>query len=315
MRFFNYSRFSYSFVILKESINKYMSMNQNESEHSFGGAWTELKLEILGKYLHFYTTALKDKFELLYIDAFAGTGTRIEKSPELPLLNEEEEKVIYKGSAKIALEIEKKFDRYLFIEKNTKRYNELKELREEYPDLYIRVTNNDANQEIQRICNKPILKSGKYRGVIFLDPYGNSVEWKTLESISQTESFDIWFLFPLSGVYRQASHDFNKVEEYKKENLNKMFGTEAWVDAFYKKQTEQDLFGENEKTERINIQEIEAWVQSRLKDCFSHVSKPLPLPIEGTQMFSLFFCTSNKSGKAIGLALKVANHILKQHEK
>ncbi len=151
--------------------------------------------------------------------------------------------------------------------------------------------------------------------MIFLDPYGNNVEWITLESISSTRSFDVWFLFPISGVYRQASHKRETIEEYKKENLNSMFGTDSWEDAFYKKHTEQDLFGSHEKEKRIGVKEIEKWVKSRLEKCFSYVSKPLSLPQEGAQLFSLFFCTTNTSEKAIGLALKVANHILKQHDK
>ena len=42
---------------------------------SFGGPWTEQKLEILRRYLDAYTTALKGQgFQLIYIDAFAGAG-------------------------------------------------------------------------------------------------------------------------------------------------------------------------------------------------------------------------------------------------
>jgi hypothetical protein len=47
--------------------------------HSYGGPWTELKLDVLKKYLNFYTDALKNqRFEKWYIDAFAGTGERHE---------------------------------------------------------------------------------------------------------------------------------------------------------------------------------------------------------------------------------------------
>ena len=43
---------------------------------SFGGPWTEKKLEILRRYLDAYTTALKNqRFTLYYVDGFAGAGT------------------------------------------------------------------------------------------------------------------------------------------------------------------------------------------------------------------------------------------------
>ena len=42
---------------------------------SFGGPWTQEKLEILRQYLDTYTTVLKNQpFNLTYIDAFAGSG-------------------------------------------------------------------------------------------------------------------------------------------------------------------------------------------------------------------------------------------------
>ena len=44
-------------------------------KQQFGGKWTVEKLDILKRYIHFYTTALKrQNFHLIYIDAFAGTG-------------------------------------------------------------------------------------------------------------------------------------------------------------------------------------------------------------------------------------------------
>lgn len=292
-------------------------MAGNETDHIFGGVWTEVKLEILKKYLNFYTKALKNqRFELLYIDAFAGTGSRTEKIPESPLFGKEEEKIKYDGSVQIALQAEPRFDRYLFIEKNKKRYKELEKLSKKLEGkVHIKVTNDDANKVIQELAKKPIWSSNKYRGVLFLDPYGNHVEWDTLEAIASTKSFDLWFLFPISGVYRQASHDKEKMEDYKKDNLNMMFGTNSWEDAFYKTKEQSDLFGNREETERMNVKEIETWVKKRLGECFFHVSDPLPLPQSGAQLFSLFFCVTNPSGKALGLALKAANHILKQHEK
>ena len=49
--------------------------NDNNDRHSFGGAWTLLKLAVLKKYLSAFTLALsKQNFRLVYVDAFAGTG-------------------------------------------------------------------------------------------------------------------------------------------------------------------------------------------------------------------------------------------------
>ena len=45
----------------------------------FGSGWTVLKLDAVEEYLSAYTTALKDKFKLCYIDAFAGSGSVVIK--------------------------------------------------------------------------------------------------------------------------------------------------------------------------------------------------------------------------------------------
>ena len=43
---------------------------------TFGGSWTQEKLNILSGYLEAYTTALKSQpFQLIYVDAFAGEGS------------------------------------------------------------------------------------------------------------------------------------------------------------------------------------------------------------------------------------------------
>ncbi len=284
-------------------------------DHYFGGAWTEIKLDILRKYLDFYTKALsKQGFELLYIDAFAGTGSRTEIIPSAPILNQEKEKVSLDGSARIALNIEKQFDRYLFIETNSKRIKELEKIRAEFRNTYIRIENADANNVIADLASKSIWDCNKFRGVIFIDPYGMEVSWETLKAIKTTESFDIWYLFPISGVCRQAARDYSKMEEYKKKALDKLFGTRDWEKAFYQKVSQQGLWEDKENTVRtVTIKQMEEWVSNRLKSIFSFVSKPVVLPPKGAQLYSLYFCVTNSSPKAIGLAQKAANFIIKGH--
>jgi hypothetical protein len=53
------------------------NLNELMTTHHFGGSWTDEKLERLARYLTAYTTALKNqRFQKIYIDAFAGTGFR-----------------------------------------------------------------------------------------------------------------------------------------------------------------------------------------------------------------------------------------------
>jgi hypothetical protein len=64
--------------------------------------------------------------------------------------------------------------------------------------------------------------------------------------------------------------------------------------------------------ERVaDVDAIEAFVYKRLSGLFPKVLKPLRLKDDrGVPMFALFFAISNPEGRAIGLATKIANHIL-----
>jgi len=280
--------------------------------HYFGGPWTEVKLDVLKQYLNMYTNALSNqKFNLLYIDACAGTGQRSEKREALPLLGTEMKSIDLDGSARIAIKTSPKFDKYLFIEKNKKRFQVLEKIKNENPDIDITVENGDANMILQKLMGSSRWSTRKIRGVIFLDPYGLEIDWKTMLAIASTQSLDVWFLFSISGVVRQASKDHTKMEDYKKDRLNRLFGTGDWQEAFYKKRTIPGLFEVIESHRReADVQQIESWVKMRLETCFSYVEAPLRLPFSGPQLYSLFFCVSNSSGKAIALAKKLARHII-----
>ena len=108
------------------------------SEHVFGGEWTRDKLERVRKYLQAYTTIFHGNeraahFTTSFVDAFAGTGDRKDSSipglSETPLLDVESDddlQDLQKGSARIALEVEPSFDRYIFIEHKEKELRNLR---------------------------------------------------------------------------------------------------------------------------------------------------------------------------------------------
>ena len=286
--------------------------------HKFGGQWTEVKLSILRDYLSFYTTALKNQpFDLIYIDAFAGTGEREQKLEAVPILNEEEEIQIKAGSVRIALEVTPPFASYHFIEKKPSHLERLQAVITEpgYQNLKITIYPGDANEKLQEIISKQFQAKNK-RAVLFLDPYGLNVEWSVLEAINATRRIDVWFLFSLSGLYRNASLEFEKIEEYKKQRINRIFGTTEWQSIFYTSQyqpVQGDLFGApqpNKLNRTATVPELENYVLQRLSSLFHYVEKPVALPRTGSQLFSLFLCVSNPNEKAVALAKKVARHII-----
>jgi len=284
--------------------------------HEFGGQHTEIKLAIVESYLKAYTTALRNKFrDLWYIDAFAGTGKRTTRTIFRggEILDERPIEIIdqRRGSAQIAIDIRPKFDRLVFIEKNPAYCVELRRLQQQHQDRDIVVVEGDANQSIQTEIAWDGWQSA--RGVCFLDPYGMEVEWATLEAIAKTRSIDVWFLFPLSGLYRQATRSFANIDASKRAALTRMFGSEQWINELYHGRLTNDLFGSTFEIVRSeDVAGLERYVQSRLATIFPKVLKPLALPIgKKPQRFSLFLCISNDDPKAIALATRIGNYILK----
>ena len=108
-----------------------------KSNHQFGGKWTTEKLERVAKYLRAYSTIMtKQAFRFAYIDAFAGTSYRTQKSSEVqgellfPEFAEKETRRFLEGSARIALQVTPRFSKYIFIEKELTRCNELNKLKD-----------------------------------------------------------------------------------------------------------------------------------------------------------------------------------------
>ncbi len=146
----------------------------------FGGNWTEEKLKSVRKYLSAYTTIMnKQPFRFAYIDAFAGTGYRtLKKNENSSELMFPEMLEFLDGSARVALKVEPRFDRYIFIEKDKDRFSKLQKLKDDFPHLHdrIKLVQAEANTYVQKLCRHNWLRSGR-RAVLFLDPYGMAVKW------------------------------------------------------------------------------------------------------------------------------------------
>jgi three-Cys-motif partner protein len=275
-----------------------------DTNQHFGGTWTIEKLDILSEYLNFYVTALKNyKFKKIYIDAFAGSG-------EITLGKGGE---IIEGSTRLALKAKTKFDRYLFIEKKKEYSDQLRQTIDaefsDYKDI-ISIFNGDCNEVLRKICNDIDWKYN--RAILFLDPYATEVNWETLKTIAITKAIDVWYLFPFSAVNRLMKNN-GEIEASWREVLNRIFGDDSWEQEFYKEDQQTNLFGDINYFKDVSVQALSNYVCKRLKTIFPDVCKtPRVLyNSKNSPLFLFCFAVSNDSPKAISLALKVANHILK----
>jgi three-Cys-motif partner protein len=295
-------------------------MAKRTQEHRFGSGHTETKLDVLTKYLQAYMSIMKNqRFSLWYIDAFAGSGTRIEVREAVNDLFGEiaEERKPFEGSASRALKIERPFHHYRFIESHNGRRRELEKLIANYPEIDAKCLKGDANDELKALLSadewtKPT-PTASHRGVIFLDPYGLSVDYETLEIIAKTQKLDVWYLLNFEGIYRQAAHNVARVDKHKDQALTRSMGASGWRDMLYEKVTRADMLqGKKDEFIRKPTSEMQAIVKKNLERLFPFVSEPLDLPVgKSPPQFLLFFCVSNPDEKAIEIAQRVAGHIIK----
>jgi three-Cys-motif partner protein len=254
-------------------------MARRNHPHQFGGDWTEKKLTKVRKYLPAYTTALKNfPFQLMYVDAFAGTGYRTsanDASARRQLLEFPEVEELAKGSARLALEVEPTFGRYVFIEKNRRKLARLKEMVAEYPHLGDRVEFRlaDANHAICELCRETNWR--QWRAVVFLDPYGTQVNWSTVEAIAGTKSIDLWYLFPTGmGLGRMLTKS-GEIDPAWEASLNRLLGTTEWRDVFYETLDEPTLFDERATSQQRTYDEDRAakFILKRMRQIFAGVGK------------------------------------------
>jgi len=289
----------------------------DSATQSFGGSWTERKLKILKEYLDAYNRVLKNQpFERVYIDAFAGTGYRQQRMRQYRVpgffqdLEQRESKQFFKGSAKLALEANPSFDRYIFIEKDQDKIRELETLREEHPEKaqQIQIEQNEANEFIQAYCRNQHWDNR--RAVLFLDPFATEVEWRTVEAIAETKCIDVWILFPVMAVNRLLARDSDKVSY---DCLNKIFGTPDWFEHFYRTRRLNDIFGKSLQviSKACDFHRIGEFYSSRLRTIFSGVaSKPKVFcNSRGSALFQFFFAAGNIKGAPI--AIRIAEHLIR----
>ena len=147
--------------------------------------------------------------------------------------------------------------------------------------------------------------------MLFLDPYGMQVEWKTIEAVATTRAIDMWLLFPLGiGVSRLLTRT-GEIPSSWRDRLTTLLGRDDWYEEFYRVETTTNLFGDDEsRVVRASIDTIGRYFNERLRSVFFAVAdEPRVLRnSRGCPLYLLCFAVGNEKGSPI--ALSIANHLL-----
>jgi three-Cys-motif partner protein len=177
------------------------------------GDWIESKFHYLRRYLNIFSVAMKNKWELYYVDLFAGPG--------LCKIRETQEEI--NGSPLIAL-LENDFDKYYFFEADPDCFQALtKRIQKQAPDK-IRKTQlipGDCNTTINQI-NPPT----NGLGVAFIDPTGLSpLTFETIRKLSFNRKIDLIINFHDGMGIRMNLHQYTKNTDTA---LDAFMGSNRW---------------------------------------------------------------------------------------
>ena len=300
----------------------------SEPLYSWGGSWTEDKLDTFEKYVNAYLTIMNKyrdeyRWKLIYFDGFAGSGSRTESSQDADsdLLQEmfndtilsREELNVYKGAAERVLNIKQRgFDFYYFIDKDEESSKQLEVLLEPFKeDKNLKFRTSDANEQVKMLA-RAMRNDRKLVSLVLLDPFGMQVYWETIEELKNTHT-DFWILIP-TGVIINRLLD-RKGELIYIDKLKSFFGKDEKFlrNYFYSKKQEQTLFGEIEVIEKVNkpIQKIAELYIRRLGEIFKYVT-PEPLVLYNSRNIPIFHfaCASNNQS-----AVKIARDIIYKNQR
>lgn len=289
----------------------------NEPAVSWGGSWTEKKLDAFSKYVSAYLTIMAKRpyWKTIYFDGFAGCGNRKEhcNSPiyQQLFLTPEEEKV-YKGAAERVLTLPNKlsFDYHYFVDLKIEHLEKLKEklsALQRTKKTPFQYRDGDANKWICEL-SKALKAKKTLAALVLLDPFGMQIEWESIASLKDTRS-DVWILIPTGVIVNRLLDKECKLKNLKK--LQSFFGLneEEIKSYFYRVKTHQTLFGETEIVRKISnpIENIAVLYAERLKTVWSYVTeKPLRLEnSRGVPIFHFVFASNNQN------AVKIAKQIIK----
>lgn len=292
-------------------------------KHRFGGAHTEIKLAAIEAYSKFYTSVLKGWADTWYVDAFAGTGHRTQDMATGGLFEGEAigtQEQTFDGSVTKALAVEPRFSHLIWIEQRAAHFKALEVVRSQHQDRDITLHRGDANTHIQSIFSngpwaKPVLGSNA-RALVFLDPYGMNVKWRTHEILAATQRADVWYLANLKAAVQQLAHDHSAIDEDKRRSVSEFFGTPEWEQKFYKfSEAKRDLFSiePSKGTRSVDRRNVAEFLEERLNTLYNYVSPPMALTVGNQDDYFLLFCLSNsQSGPAIGMIKKGVEWVRKQ---
>jgi three-Cys-motif partner protein len=256
------------------------------------GEWSEIKLEIIKEYAGAYTSILSKKAwceGYAYIDAFAGAGKNISKTTG----------DFVPGSPLNALSVRPSFTEYYFIDLDSEKVEELERLAVDNPS--IKVHHGDCNEKLVDEILPNLTFNTYKRALCILDPYGLTLEWRTVEFAGRIKTIDIFINFPVMDINRNVLfEDLSRATEDDIKRMNTFWGDGSWQEILYRKQS--DLFGETHQIKKEGYRYLALAYRERLLSIAGFKFVPEPVLMTNTKngpLYYLFFASPQQVAEKI----------------
>ena len=254
------------------------------------GYWSEVKLDIVRKYAHAYSSILAKHEQSikahLYVDAFAGAGVHISRRTG----------EFVPGSPLNALNVEPPFKEFHFIDLDGTRADHLRKIAGNRKDVYV------YDEDCNKILVEKVFIRARYqdykRALCLLDPYGLNLDWQVMETAGKMGSIEIFLNFMVMDMNMNVLwRDPDKVSPTQVARMNRFWGDDSWKRAAY--DASQSLFKIPEKTSNEDVAQA---FRERLKKVAGFKFVPDPMPMRNSQgaiVYYLFFASPDPTGDKI----------------
>jgi three-Cys-motif partner protein len=183
------------------------------------GLWAKDKYFYLRRYFEIFTSAMKDRWKLYYIDLFAGCGKcRIRENGEE-----------IDGSALVSLSAKYPFKKYIMVELDSEAVNALKKRVEKTPYKdQVKIIPGDCNEKINEIIAEIPERSVS---LAVVDPTGLHIKFETLQKLTEDLRIDLIITFP-EGM--DINRNLSKFIKQSHSILDDYIGDEGWRQLFPK---------------------------------------------------------------------------------
>lgn len=281
-------------------------MNNQKSDLSEIGSWSEIKLDIIREYASAYSRILaaqtRPPLKHVYIDGFSGSGVHVAKST----------KDLVWGSPMSALLVKPPFKEYHFIDLDEGNIDALEmQIRSNTQGPYNPDSTFFYNDDCNRVLLSDVFPRVKYeeytRGLCLLDPYGLHLDWKVTKTAGQMRSIEIFLNFPIMDINRNVlRRNPTATSASQADRLTRYWGDESWRKAGYS--TTGNLFGYEEKTSNEALANA---FRERLKTVagFEYVPQPMPMKnSKGAVVYYLYFASQKP------VAARIVRDIFKKYQ-